>query len=195
MGQLLGLILQSQAALFQILATALIFGQRNHAAQISVSQAVELLLQTRTGTPQVLLASLQFLRQPLPPKGAFHGDRDGLWMSQQIAEILPYQVIQLPGRDEASWTFFFTPVLDQAILARADVVAVSAVGRGTTAAGQLADPTTDQGAEQVLVGGIMPRGKGLVAGQLGLDEIELFLTDDGRDVRHQNPLLAGDCHY
>ena len=81
-GQLLGLILQGEAALFKILAPTLIFGEWNHAGEIGFCQAVELLLQTGTATTQVFKAGLEFLRQPLSALGALHGLSDHFGMHE-----------------------------------------------------------------------------------------------------------------
>jgi len=55
---------------------------------------------------QILLASLEFLGQPVTGMGALHGPSKGLWLGEQVTEILPDQVIKLAGRDEAGRTLF-----------------------------------------------------------------------------------------
>lgn len=161
--------------MFQFLPSALVLSQRNHSAQIGFGEAVELLLKAGAATPQVFLSRLQFLREPVPTAGSFHGPNDQLGVGEQSADVLPDESIQLLCGDEAGWTFLIPPILYGLGLARTDIVAVLAIRRCATETGQLANSTADQGAQQILMGRVVTSGKGLVARQLGLHQVELLL--------------------
>ncbi len=83
--QLFHLVLQTSAALLDLLPSALVFRQRYDTAQIGFGQTIELLFQAGLPAPQVLLARLQFLRQPLTRMRSLHGPGDRLGILQQIA--------------------------------------------------------------------------------------------------------------
>ena len=54
--------------------------------------------------------------------------------------------------------------------------------------------TTDQGAQEVGVHGIVPAREGLVAGELGAGHVELLLRDDRGDGGDGDPLLRRQRH-
>ena len=119
---------------------------------------------------------------------AFQGMDDALRVGYYLAEVLPDEVIKLLRRAEAGWTLFRLPAVNGIAFSRTNVVGLAALQFAGQARG-LALPTTDQGAQQVGMGFIVALGEALVLRQFRFSQVKLFLTNQGRDAAHQDPLL------
>ncbi|CAG0935582.1 hypothetical protein TFLX_04424 [Thermoflexales bacterium] len=206
MVQLVFLSGQSIKFHLQFSATAFVFGQRNNRAQISFRPTLLLRGQTLPCSAEGLSPRLQVLRQPMFAMGAHQGKRKYLRMHQDFTQILPDQFIELPGRNKAGRAFLVATGLDGVGFAPTDRVAIFGGARSPDTS-QLAYATAHQAPQQIIMRGIVASGELLILRQLpmspagggggpvrGLDRVELFLSHDRRDRRHEQPLLAWQHH-
>jgi hypothetical protein len=135
---------------------------------------------------------MQLLGHPGAAVGALQGLDDQLRKLQDRAEIRPHQLVELAGGNEPRRTAAGAAGADPRLLAQAAVIPIAGAGGGGGAgnprAGQAADPTADQPAQQVRVGGAAPSAA-LVGGQPPLHQVEL-LSRHQRGDRHRDPLLG-----
>jgi hypothetical protein len=87
--------------LLQVVTAAAILLQADNLAQISLGQSLDLLLHADLPPLQDIAPGLQILRQPMPAMRPLQGIADGLWMGQQLAQILPDQALNPLGRNKA----------------------------------------------------------------------------------------------
>src|SRR4051794_4709268 len=99
--ELSGLGREGLLALLQFAPLAAVLLKAQHARQVGLGQALDLLLDADLPAPQALPTRLQFLRQPVLAVRPLQGLADRLWLGKQLAQILPDQCLDLFGRDEA----------------------------------------------------------------------------------------------
>jgi hypothetical protein len=191
--ELLGLVIQPLLFLLQVLAASLILRHGNDLVQIRLRQALQLMLEADACLAQILAARLEFLRQPMPTLRALQGLFDRFGVGQHLTQILPYQFIQLLGGNETRRTFFIMTGLHRMQLAPTDIVGIAAHLRARHA-GALAHTATDQRAQQIVVRLVIALSELLILCQFGLYQIELLLTHNRRNVRHQNPFFGSRQH-
>lgn len=122
--QLPGLCIRRLTFLVQFAATALEFCQWDDAVQIGFAQAVQLMVKIRPSLAQLVTAGLQLLRQPTAPTRAFQSLGDEFRMRQEVAHILPNQLVQLRCRNEARGAALVPAGLPRGRFAPADIVAM-----------------------------------------------------------------------
>jgi hypothetical protein len=114
-------------------------------------------------------------------------------MAQQVGEVGPDQIVQAAGRAQPRRAFPL-PMREQGRqLAGAGVVAVPMDG-GPRQAGQATHAAADQASQQVGVRLVVALRETAVAGEPRLHAVELLLADEGRDLGHQDPVLARRIH-
>ena len=140
-------------------------GQVDGLGQVRLQQPLALAAHAGPHLPQARLAAAQLLRHPGAAVGALQRLGDQLRLLQDRAQVHPYQLVELGGRDEPRRAAARAAGADPRLLAQAAVVAIAGVGGGASdpGAGQVADPATDQPAQQIGVGGATP-GALLVGG-------------------------------
>lgn len=138
------LLLERQALvlLFQIAAAPLVFCQGDYAVQVGLREALHLLCQAGPSLPQIGLARLHRLRQPLAALGTFESLADAGGVAHHGAQIRPHQRFKLPRRNEPSGTAALAMRALCLMFARTDVVSVPR-GTGLGRTGGLAPATTD----------------------------------------------------
>ncbi len=99
--QLPGLRIQRFPFLVKFMPPTFVFTQRNDVVEVRLAQPVELMLEMPTTFAQVVAPRLQFLRQPVAAMGAFQGVGNTRRMGDNLAQVLPHQLVQLPDRDQA----------------------------------------------------------------------------------------------
>ena len=86
---------------FDLPLPSLILHEVEHAPEVSLGQPLDLLLQPRTRLPQTLSPRRQLLGQPTPAPRPIQLQRDQLRLPDDLTQVRPYQLVQLPGRREA----------------------------------------------------------------------------------------------
>jgi hypothetical protein len=74
--------------------------QAHHAGQVDLGKPFKLLREAGLSAPEGLAARTQFLWQPVASVGPLQRMPDGLWMGQELAEILLDEGLDLLGRDK-----------------------------------------------------------------------------------------------
>src|SRR5579875_1851328 len=120
--QLLLLASQCIQTLLQLSPATSVFRQRYHLSKVGLGQPLQLLRQGRLTTTKVVLTRSPFLRQPVSTGRPMQGLLDNLGMTQQLAEILPYQLIQDASRNESRRTMTPGTLADMTTFTRANVV-------------------------------------------------------------------------
>ena len=161
--QLLFLERQGVVFLLQIAPTHLELRQRQNPVQLGVGQRLALLGKTDAGVAQGALPGLQLVREPPACLCPFQRLREAVGVRQHSTEILPDQRIQLLGGDEARRTATRPVGVGGGGLAGAQILGMPVVHRAGRA-GQAADAATDQGAQQVGMGGVVASRTGLMVG-------------------------------
>src|SRR5262249_46321853 len=133
-----------------------------------------------------------FLGQPVAALSPCEGLGETLRLREQRAEVCPHQGVELLDGDEACGAAVGAARSDRLRFAGAEVVAALTASWMYRASGasQPAVATTDQSAQQVVVGGIVAAGEALVVGELGLHLSKDLGADHGGDGGHENPLLG-----
>ena len=183
------LAFQSLVLLLQLLAVSAVLGQRDHLPKVGLGEPLQLTLQGGASLTEVLPTGLQFLRQPPSAVRPLQGVGDATGMGEDLAEVLPDQIVELPRRSVAGGAIFVPAGPGPLLLAGADVV--PAVAQSPSAAGELAPAAAEQSPQQVGVLLVVAAREGLVLGELLFGTVELFLGDDGLHGGHRNPLLGG----
>ncbi len=122
--QLLFLSRQSSHPAFQFGAPSLVLRQRDHTAQVSFRQPVELMPKLLLPFAQILASRLQLLRQPVSTVRPSQRLSDPSGMSEQPTEITPDQFIELSSRDITRRTMLLRQPAEGARLASADVIQI-----------------------------------------------------------------------
>src|ERR671911_2071181 len=185
---------QRSVSLFEILTAPLVLGQWDHLPEIRLGQPLQLPPESGSALAEVLLAGLPLLRQPLAAVRPPQRVRDGLGMTQNLAQILPDDLIELLCRGVARGAFLLRRALSLVELARAHVVSLLAVvvlpeGFGDRYGSQHALSAAHQSPQEVLVGLVVAPGEGLVPGEFLFREVELLLAHHRRHLGHEGPLL------
>jgi hypothetical protein len=89
---------QGVVLLVEFLASPLVFDSRDHALQVRLRQALELISHTYLALPQRFLAGLEFLGKPVAPMRAFQGIGDPLRVGEEITQVMPDEFITRMGR-------------------------------------------------------------------------------------------------
>jgi hypothetical protein len=84
--------------LFEFLASPLVFDSRDHALQVGLRQALELIGNSQLALPQRFFAGLEFLGEPVTPMRPFQGIGDPLRVGEEITQVMPDEFIKLVGR-------------------------------------------------------------------------------------------------
>src|SRR5262249_12423646 len=151
----------------KLLSSALVLGEGDDRTEVRLRQALEVRLQTRPPALQLLAPRVQRLRHPVTSVGRCQRPSDVLGMLEELTEVVPDQVVELLGRSEACRTALGLARLDGMLLAATAVVGRAALP-APAGAGERATPATHQGAQQILVAGVVPPGELAVLGELGL---------------------------
>jgi len=123
-GKGIGLSSQPSHPLLECRASVLVFGQWNDSCEIAFCQAIQLVFDLNTSTPQIFATRLEFLWQPPSALCTFQGMRDAFRMHQNFAQVLPDEHIQLLCRNETRWAFVFTATLHCTLFAGANVATI-----------------------------------------------------------------------
>src|SRR5262249_13423670 len=121
--------------------------------------------------------------------------REGLGETLRVrehrTEVCPHQGVELLDGNEARGAAVGAARRDRLRFAGAEVVAVLARSRMYRASGarQPAASATDQGAQQIVVGGSVAASEALVVGELGLHLSKDLRAAPASDPAHHHPLL------
>jgi hypothetical protein len=124
----------------------------------------------------------------MPSTSPSQGMRNHFGVRNQFTQISPDQLIQLGGGNMPGGTFLLATRLDGVGFAPTSIVVVARVDT-PSGTGQLTDTATDQAPEEICVNFVVPSGELLILGKFGLNLIELFLPDEGRNRCDEDPLL------
>jgi len=101
------LLLKLVLAPLEVTPAPPVFVQQDDPAEIGLGEPFKLLPEARLPPAQALLTCLKLLRQPLPAMRPCQGVRDLLWMTQQVTEVAPDQLVQASGWAQPRRAFLF----------------------------------------------------------------------------------------
>ncbi|GHO61150.1 hypothetical protein KSC_000420 [Ktedonobacter sp. SOSP1-52] len=124
--------------------SSLVLIQVEDIGQIGVCQPLQLVFQVHPCFAQILPPRMQFLWKPLPALCPLESRRNQFWVHEQLADIVPHQVIELIGGKKARAALLVVAGENSMTLAPAGVVGVAMSGIRAPYASQVACSTTHE---------------------------------------------------